>query len=331
MVLRLKPRNLQLLMFLKLRGLHLLLTYRCDLECDHCFVWGSPRQSGTMTSQNVRQILEEAKEVGTVKWVFFEGGEPFLYYPVLVEGVRWAAYLGFQVGILSNCYWATDLDDALEWLRPFAGLVQDFSVSSDLYHYSEKLSLQARNAYAAAEKLHVPVGVISIAQPEAANSVSTVGQLPQGESAVMYRGRAAAALATRAARQPWEQFTECTREQLREPGRVHVDPFGNLHICQGISMGNLFRTPLGELCEAYDPDSDPITGPLLDGGPAELVRHYELSHEETYADACHLCYEARRALRPRFPGILGPDQMYGVAEGVYLRERLGTSFGNERD
>ena len=47
-----------------------------------------------MTSQNIRQILKEAKEVGTVKWVFFEGGKPFLYYPVLAEGVRWAAHLG---------------------------------------------------------------------------------------------------------------------------------------------------------------------------------------------------------------------------------------------
>ena len=105
----------------------------------------------------------------------------------------------------------------MEYLRPFAGLIQDFSASGDLYHYSEKLSLQARNAYAAAEKLHIPVGIISIAQPEVTNSVSTTGQLPQGESAVMYRGRAAVAVATRAARQPWEQFTECTRETVARP------------------------------------------------------------------------------------------------------------------
>jgi hypothetical protein len=301
-------------MLLKLRGLHLLLTYRCDLECDHCFVWGSPRQSGTMTSQNVRKILKEARDAGTVEWIFFEGGEPFLYYPVLLEGVRWAADSGFRVGILSNCYWALDSEDALEWLRPFAGLVQGLTVSSDLYHYSEVMSQQARNACAAAEKLGIPVGIISIAQPEALDSASALGQLPQGESAVMYRGRAAETLAARAVKRPWKQFVECTRERLRDPERVHVDPFGNLHICQGISVGNLFRTPLRELCEAYNPDSHPIIGPLLDGGPAELVQRYQLPHEKDYADACQLCYEARRALRTQFPEILGPDQMYGVAE-----------------
>jgi organic radical activating enzyme len=301
-----------MLAFLELRGLHFLLTYRCDLECDHCFVWGSPRQSGTMTSHDVQNILQQAKETGTVDWIFFEGGEPFLYYPILLSGVREAARLGFRVGVLSNCYWATDAEDALGWLRPFAGLVQDFSVSSDLYHYDEKLSHQARNACAAAEKLRLPVGVISIAQPEAADSISRSGQLPQGESAVMYRGRAAAVLATKTVQKQWRQFTQCTRERLRDPGRLHVDPFGYLHICQGISIGNTFHTHLREICEAFNPDSHPITGPLLKGGPAELVRHYELTHEEYYADACHLCYEARKALRARFPQILGPDQMYGV-------------------
>jgi hypothetical protein len=131
----------------------------------------------------------------------------------------------------------------------------------------------------------------------------------------MYRGRAAEKLVPKAARWPWEQFTECPFENLREPGRVHVDPYGNLHICQGISLGNLFNTPLSEICEAYDPKSHPITGPLFEGGPVELVRRYELPHEERYADACHLCCEACRALRERFPEILMPDQMYGVVEG----------------
>jgi hypothetical protein len=300
---------------MELSSLHLLLTYQCNLECDHCFAWGSPWQRGTMVLRDVRCILQEARDLGTVERIYFEGGEPFLYYAVLAKGVQEAASMGFQVGVLSDGYWATDLEDALEWLRPFAGLIQDLSISSDLYHSSEGLSQQAKNANAAAEQLGIPVGVISIAQPEATNAASAVGQLPVGEAAVMYRGRAAEKLAARAARLPWEQFNECPHEDLREPGRLHVDPFGNLHICQGISVGNLFRTPLSEICERYDPHSHPITGPLLRGGPAELVRHYELAHQEGYADACHLCCETCRALRERFPGILVPDQMYGVVEG----------------
>ena len=93
---------------------------------------------------------------------------------------------------------------------------------------------------------------------------------------------------------------------------VHLDPLGNLHLCQGICIGNLFRTPLREICRTYDPAEHPVIGPLLAGGPAELARRYDVSPRAAYADACHLCYETRLALRPRFPDALHPDQMYGA-------------------
>jgi hypothetical protein len=300
---------------MRLSGLHLLLTFQCNFECDHCFVWGSPWQSGTMTLEKILDILKQGQELGTIERIYFEGGEPFLYYAVMLSAVREAARMGFHVGIVSNGYWATDENDAVECLKHFSSLIQDLSISSDLYHYDEKLSQQMRNACAGAEKLGVPVEVFTIAQPEETNAVSVVGQLQVGESAVMYRGRAAEKLVGRAVKKPWDQFTECPNEDLRDPGRVHVDPFGDLHICQGISIGNLFRKQLNEICKTYKPNSHPVIGPLLEGGPVELVRQYGLFHEATYADACHLCYEARRALRDRFPEILGPDQMYGVLEG----------------
>jgi hypothetical protein len=301
---------------MELSGLHLLLTYQCTLECDHCFAWGSPWQEGTMTLRDVRHILGQAEELGTVKSIYFEGGEPFLYYAVMAKGIQEAFSRGFQVGIVSNGYWATEVEDALEWLRPFAGQVQDLTISSDLFHWSEMHSQQSRNASAAAEQLGIPLGVISIAQPEATNAAAASGQLPPGESAVMYRGRAAVKLAAKAVKHPWGQFTTCPYEDLREPGRIHIDPLGNLHICQGITVGNLFQKPLREICATYDPDTHPITGPLLAGGPVELVRRYGLPHDEMVADACQLCCQSCQALRSKFPEVLGPDQMYGVFGGA---------------
>lgn len=295
-----------------LTGIHLLLTYQCNLECDHCFVWGSPWQSGTMTLAQLRELLSQAKELGTVKWFYLEGGEPFLYYPIMLKGTQEAAALGFQVGLVTNSYWATSEEDAIEWLRPFQGLVQDLSISSDLFHWGEEIEKRVHTARKAADTLAIPIGVISIAQPEATDTEAAIGQLPEGESGIMYRGRASEALVSKTRLHPWDEFTECPHEDLREPGRVHIDPLGNLHICQGISLGNFFQTPLSQICERYDAETHPVTGPLLIGGPAELIRRYDLPHEDRYADACHLCYQARRILRERFPQILTPDQMYGV-------------------
>jgi len=298
---------------MKLTGLHLLLTYQCTFECDHCFVFGSPSQCGTLTLAQIRQILQQAREAG-VSSIYFEGGEPSLYYATLLAGVREATKMGFKVGVVSNGYWATSLEDAIEFLRPFTGLLEDLSISNDQYHYSEEQSQQARNAVAAANELGIPVGEICVAQPEDVNAASIRGQLPESGAAVMYRGRAVEKLAPRAVHQPWDAFTDCPHEDLREPGRCHLDPLGNLHLCQGVSLGNVFETPLKEICARYEADAHPICGPLLNGGPAALVTEYALPHAESYADACHLCYAARLSLRERFPEILLPDQMYGGGE-----------------
>jgi MoaA/NifB/PqqE/SkfB family radical SAM enzyme len=296
---------------MELNGLHLLLTYKCTFECDHCFVWGSPWQEGVMNLEQIHEILRQAREIEELEWVYFEGGEPFLYYPILMRGVQMATAMGFHVGIVSNAYWAETLADALVWLKPFADLIENLTISSDRYHYSETNSQKVRNAVAAAKELDIPLGTISVAQPEETNAALTVGQIPDGESAVMYRGRATCELVPRATLQPWNKFNSCPHEDLHEPGRCHLDPFGNLHICQGISIGNIFQRSLKEICSNYHPEAHPICGPLLNGGPVALVEEYNLSHAENYADACHLCYDARLALRERFPEELTPDQMYG--------------------
>jgi MoaA/NifB/PqqE/SkfB family radical SAM enzyme len=296
---------------MKLSGLHILLTYQCTCECDHCFVWGSPRQTGTLTLEQIEQILVQAKEAGVTS-IYFEGGEPFLYYAILVRAVRKAADMGFSVGIVTNAYWANSVADAEEWLRPFVGRLADLTVSSDLFHCRESMGERPQNALVAAKWLNIPTGLISIAQPDA-DAPETHGQI-EDQGAVMYRGRAALNLAPRALGHPWERFDSCPHEDLREPGRIHLDPLGNLHICQGLAIGNLFEKPLRQICAEYDPDAHPICGALLAGGPAALVSEYSLSHAPEYADACQLCYQARTMLRPRFPGLLTPDQMYGVLE-----------------
>ena len=296
-----------------IHGLHLLLTYQCTFECDHCFVWGSPWQSGVMTLQDIQLILHQAQELGTVSEIYFEGGEPFLYSPLLFKAAQLAAQMDFRVGVVSNAYWATTPEDARLWLAPLAGLIQDLSVSSDLYHYNEMVSQQAQNARQAAEALGIPVGFIQVAQPEATDSVASHGQIAADEPArLMYRGRAAEKLAPLVPLTQWEELDRCPYEDLANPGRLHVDPFGYLHLCQGIAIGNLYHQPLAEVIRQYDPLTHPIAAPLLSGGPAALARSYDLPVRGGFADACHLCYQSRLALRPRFPEVLTPDQMYGV-------------------
>jgi hypothetical protein len=215
---------------MELTGLHLLLTYRCTYECDHCFVWGSPRQHGTFTLSQMRTVLDQARDLGTVEWIYFEGGEPFLYYAALRRGVEMAADRGFKVGIVSNAYWATADEDAVEQLRPFAGRVQDLSLSRDAYHGDEEHRAQVDRARRAAVELSIPCDVITIAQPDAATVSDAAGPSAPGEYAVRLRGRAAEKLRRMSLRkpaQPGPRAHRSVRPRPRVPGNLHRKPFGN--------------------------------------------------------------------------------------------------------
>jgi hypothetical protein len=135
---------------------------------------------------------------------------------------------------------------------------------------------------------------------------------PVTEGSVLFKGRPAEKLVEDLPRRPWQEFDKCLDEDFSNQKRVHIDPFGHVHLCQGITMGNMKKTPLHRLFEQFDPYKHPICEPILKGGPAELVRRYHVDHKEGYVDECHLCYSTRLELRKMFPEILAPDQMYGV-------------------
>lgn len=85
------------------------------------------------TIEQIKDILVEAKKLGTVDCISLEGGKPFLFYPIMVRAVEEAVKLGFRVEVLSNCYLASCPEDARVWLLPMAKDVE-LSLSSDFYH-----------------------------------------------------------------------------------------------------------------------------------------------------------------------------------------------------
>jgi MoaA/NifB/PqqE/SkfB family radical SAM enzyme len=296
-----------------LTGLHLLLTYQCNSECDHCFLYCSPRSQGTFTLKQIRTLLNEARKIDTLNTIYFEGGEAFLYYPILIEGIRIAREAGFSVGIVTNAYFATDDEDIKLWLKPLVELgISDLSISNDPYHYGEEKENPAAYARRIAQEMGLPVGEIHIDEP----SVTQDDDYEKGEAIIggstMFRGRAVEKLVSGLPTRNWENFTECPYEDLESPGRVHIDAYGDIHICQGISMGNVWQTPLSVVDNIWSAASHPICGPLVKGGPAQLIREYSIDHEYEYVDACHCCYLVRKSLLKRFPQYLTPSLVYGL-------------------
>jgi len=278
-----------------LTGIHFLVTYGCSAECDHCFIWGSPLRTASMTPSQVDEFLAEVSSLGTVTSVCAEGGEPFTRWEVLLHFVRSAQAQGLGPSALTNASWAISRPAAEAGVRELmaAGLTR-LGVSTDQWHRRRVPGERADLLLEVCAALGLP----------ASRMETTLG-------GVMFRGRAAERLAPGITTRPAEELTACPHEHLDAPSRVHLDCYGQLHLCQGLNVG-----PGGpaQAVREYDPAAHPIVRVLLEEGPYGLGRYAAgrgFALASGYVDACQLCYRAREFLRPAFPELLGPDEMYG--------------------
>jgi hypothetical protein len=236
------------------------------------------------------------------------------FYPSLLEGISLARDMGFKVGIVTNAYGAISDEDAEIWLQPLADLgVAYLSISNDSFHYGEENS-PAQRGLSAARKLGIPTAPICIQKPFV-ESMPGQGQergAPVIGGGAMFRGRAVEKLTEGLPRRSCHELVKCPHEDLQSPSRVHVDCYGHVHLCQGLSIGNMWQRPLSRLALEYEADTHPIAGFLVKGGPALLAKQYDVDMEEAYVDECHFCYLVRRALVDRFPAYLAPKQVYGL-------------------
>jgi len=278
-------------------------------------VYSGPNVKGTFTLNRLRDVFDEIAKIGTIELVYFEGGEPFLFYPLMLEGIKIAHDMAIKTGVVTNAYWAISEEDAGLWLRPFCELeISDLSISDDSFHYEDERDNPAKRALGAAKKFGIPVNRISVEKNTIEAGIKE--EQAKGEPIVgggaMFRGRAVEKLTEGLPKRRWEEFTECPYEDLKDPARVHIDPYGHVHVCQGLSIGNIWESPLSKIIKGYDANSHPICGPLIRGGPALLAKEYNVRHDDKYIDACHLCYLVRLALLDKFPKYLAPRQVYGL-------------------
>jgi hypothetical protein len=251
-----------------------------------------------MTTVQIGEVLEGASAVSSIETVVFDGGEPFLYYPILLHGLRDARRHGFRTCIITNGDWASEESAALAWLGPIADTgIDELQISDDTYHLQRPGENRGARALRMATQMDLP-----------ARAVSAEG------NSLVHRGRAAKLLTEGRPLRPWESLDRCPTIDFANPDRIYVDFEGYVSLCHGLTIGSLWWKSLDEVLRDYTPGSDPILGPLLRGGPAALARSYLLPQENGCPDACYLCYLTREALRPRHPEHLAPDALYGALE-----------------
>jgi hypothetical protein len=297
------------------KTIHLLLTYKCPLRCDHCYVFGGPGNQGVISALHLNSLFAQAKQVSTIEWIVFEGGEPFHYYPLLLRSVNKARKLSFKVGVLTNGFFARSEAAAIRYLHPLAKIgIDALFISHDRFHYNTQGHTPALQAGSTAQALGIPVTWKTLHMPGCENLPlnQASGDKDREEIRLLMVGRAADRLAARFPGVEPETLTTCPHESLVSPEKLSIDLTGNVQICPGLAIGNLWKNSLAEIIEQNDPYNHPVCNPLLMGGPFQLSRDYSCQPEGHFVDSCHLCYTTRRLLVDRFPDFLAPKQAYGI-------------------
>ena len=329
-----------------IQGIAAIVTYRCNLSCSHCFFDG--RNSEARLSP---EMLGKALQSGpsALSWLHFTGGEPLLDPEHLIALLREArkSYHG-DIGIASNGYWGRDPDRARELVRRLKDLgVNGISLSVDVFH-QPLVSLQAVRAAAeavAAAGLKRHSWLVACLRgdedPEnegsnrrtlaMARRLSEISGLPVAETTVRAIGRGAGSdrggvranipgstegdVPANIPQGSCRDLACCLGESGPfDPRMIWIDPYGNVMICYGLTIGSLQRGTLTEILADYYPRSHPLLRSLAEQGPKGL---YALAEElgvspgsGPFYGECDLCFRSRRALRRDFPEILSPRECY---------------------
>ena len=109
-------------------------TYKCTAACHECCFQSNPRITKRVPQDRLREYIDQAAEIDTIRLVCFSGGEAFVLGNDLVELVARSSSHGFMTRIVSNGYWATSEKAARKRLSPLieSGLNEiNFSTGDD--------------------------------------------------------------------------------------------------------------------------------------------------------------------------------------------------------
>ncbi len=322
------------------QGIAVVATYDCNLACRHCF-FSARRRPDYLAPDMLDAALASLRE--PLRWLHLTGGEPLLKpraLDALLDVVQ--SRHEYDVGIATNGYWGSDAEQAtkrVEQLRRKG--ITGICVSVDSFHQPGVPTASVINAACAISQAGLgrhSYLVCSLLPDDydgaedtnersrqLARDAADASDLPIAETPVRPIGRPSA-LARRPDVEalpsgPCRDLACCLGETtLFEPQMLWLDPFGNVMICYGITIGNLSDASMQEILDRYETTSNPVLQALADGGPRavyDLAAADGVAPDGAFADECELCFHTRRALQQQHPELLTPNECYpGACAGV---------------
>lgn len=317
------------------------LTYHCSAECEHCHLFATRSARDVISLDLALRVIEDLRRLNDLKLVVLLGGEPGLVPELTHTLVREIRNLGLGARVETNASWATGEAAARAFLEPLYAVDTEVMLSVDAFHEPfislDNLERAIRVCESLNGNFNLEVPYLDYPGESHPLDLRTNALLAELErrlghkpshictGPIFFKGRAAHALAPAIAEErqrgipaeccdtvPW--WSDGSQRTLQLLG---LDPYGNLNKECGIVIGNAARQTVEEILCGFDAMKHPILSELIRSGPLGLARlavaeGYQMW--EHYADKCHLCQEAREALRKKYPDLLQPGQQYGEVD-----------------
>jgi len=302
----------------------IILSYRCHSACKHClYNCGPGWEKEPMSSETLREALQAVSTWPRTPQVHFTGGEPFLHFPLLLEGVRLASQLGITSYVETSAGWCVDRREAVERFETLKkeGL-QAVLISCSPFHAEKIPPARTLEAVRAALEVFGSNGVIvylpdflrviqgfdldrptPISRYEEEFGVEGARRILWQGYSIISGGRSGYELGRIAPRYAAGAFAQadCAMDILYAH-HSHLDLYGNYisGFCGGLSAGDWHDLPqmLRDFSQGRYPALIDI---LVERGPYALLELARASYgyqplPDGYAGKCHLCVDLRRHL-----------------------------------
>jgi len=291
----------------------LLITEQCNVECSHCWFSSGRDIMARMELDEALGYIDQTREIPTVEWISFTGGEPFLLPEMLQKLVAYASERGLHTECVTNCFWARTEEEADRRLGRLADAgLNVVNISSDDFHQRHIPFDRVRNCYEAAKRIGMKIVIMCAVARSSKLTVREVArQLGDKEILIVGEGEPtgeASALAVETGFVPVGRGAEVPEDEwvigdgpLDGPCRVVLSdvaiyPFGWVLPCcsaAGLAevarVGNARWEGLRRLIE--EAGKRTLFKVLSTEGPLGLQRLLGPMRRENYVNKCHLCYE----------------------------------------
>jgi hypothetical protein len=302
----------------------IILSYRCHTACKHClYNCGPGWEKEPMSTETLREALQAITTWPRAPQVHFTGGEPFLFFPLLLEGVKRATQLGITSYVETSAQWCLDSNEAAQRFQTLreAGL-QAVLISCSPFHAETIPPLRTLEAVHAALEVFGSEGVIlylpdflrviqafdldrptPLSRYEERYGVEGARRILWQGYSIISGGRSGYELGHIAPRRAAEAFSQadCALDILYAH-HSHLDLYGNYisGFCGGLSVGDWHDLPQLRL-DFSEGRYPALVEILVERGPYGLL---ELARATSgyqplpagYAGKCHLCVDVRHRL-----------------------------------